>query len=55
MKKMINKHPEECKYCYRNLDRQDIHNNGCGCGMKKCYFDCETEKEKREWEDEEGK
>lgn len=55
MKKMLNSRPEACTYCYRDIGRGDIHRNMCGCGMPKCYFDCETESEKMEWEDEEGK
>ncbi len=51
MKKQQNSHPENCKYCYLDLGC-DTYKTNCGCGMKKCLYDCETEKEKDEWNDE---
>lgn len=54
MRKMDNKDPERCRFCHLDLGRQDVYENMCGCGMKKCYFDCKTEMEKDKWNDEEG-
>ena len=54
MKKQVNLDPERCNYCYRNLDRNDLYENNCKCGMKKCLYDCKSETEISEWIEKEG-